>query len=200
MPWLLALLLVTTVLATAPLPEPTIEPPLPPGTVQGPVQMAEPAQEPGARWYGAPGLAVDGAVIVAAVAAVEMHDPDTRIPLPVVYGLMGAYLVGGPLAHLVHGKPVHSLESLLLRAGTLAAALAVGQYTLEAAGCNNDSFPKASTCDWAAWGMVLSPVAAMLVDDLLLAREPVARPSAASLSTRLVVQPGLALVGLGGSF
>ncbi len=173
--------------------EETIEP-LPPSP-----PFAAPPETPTSRWYGAPALAVDGAVLVGAVVlAAGRYEPSTTHS--VLYGLTAIYLLDGPVVHLLHGKVGRSAESFVLRAGTLAAGVAIGLSVLESSGCYTDSFPHASTCDWAGYGMVLSPSIAMLIDDLLLAREPVASRSAPSLSSRVLVQPGLAMLGVGGTF
>jgi hypothetical protein len=50
------------------------------------------------------------------------------------------------------------------------------------------------------YGFVVPPMATMLLDDLLLARERVAQPPRATVSPRVLVQPGLALFGVAGSF
>jgi hypothetical protein len=170
----------------------TIEP-LPPSP-----PFVAPPEAPESRWYGAPALAVDGAVLVGAVVlAAGRYEPSTTHA--VLYGLTAIYLLDGPVVHLLHGRVGRSAESLLLRAGTLAAGVAIGLSVLESSGCYTDSFPHASTCDWAGYGMVLSPGIAILIDDLLLARQSSA-PTAPSISSRVLVQPGLAMLGVGGTF
>ena len=52
----------------------------------------------------------------------------------------------------------------------------------------------------APYALALAPLTAMLVDDLLLAREPAARAAKTSLTARALAQPGLALLGVGGTF
>ena len=115
--------------------------------------------------------------------------------------LAAVYLVDGPLVHLLHARPGRAAGIFLLRAGAIAAGLAILVTGSESAGCYTDSFPHSSACDWLGVAFVMSPIAAMLIDHLLLAHEPVAEhASPKALAPRLVVQPGLALFGVGGTF
>jgi len=199
MTWFLALPVAAALFANVPngpVREPTIEPP---GVEPSDPPVAAWAPQPASPWYGAPALAVDGAVAVGLAVVVEMNDNRSSSGTPaVVYGLGAAYLLGGPLVHLAHGHAARSAESFLVRAGALAAglALAVAISDRPRSGCADESAD--ATCP-AGYGLLLAPVTAMLVDDLLLAREPAAR-SARALSSRVVVQPGLALLGVGGTF
>ena len=204
MAWLLILPVATALLANVPTAapsEPTDEPlewqPVSPPAALAPAVPPVP-QGPATHWYGGPALAIDGAVVLSVAVAATSHS-DSAIATDVVYGALAAYLLGGPLAHWAHGNATHSEQSLLLRLGGLAVGVAA-VYAVAAgtSGCNTEASAHAA-CP-VAYGFVLPPLAAMLIDDLALAREPVVPPSQASVSPRVLVQSGLALLGVGGTF
>jgi hypothetical protein len=198
MTWFLILPFATTLLANVPAapPEPTIEPvgvePSPP--------FARATQGPESGWYGAPALVVDAALAIGITIVIDADNNSSQRGTPaVVYGLAAAYLLAGPVVHLVHGNGLRSAESLLVRVGALAASLAVTYALADPLHCNvevSEHIP----CR-APYALALAPLTAILVDDVLLARDAPAQPQRAStVSTRVLVQPGLAMLGVGGSF
>lgn len=192
--WLLILTAATALLASpAAAAEPTIEPGNPPPQAPFPA-------EPPSPWYGAPAVAVDGAVALGLALLVHETDSDTHGGSPaLLYGMTAAYLAAGPVVHLANGHAVRSGESLFLRVGALAAGLGLMYALAEPSHCGVE-VSEHPTC-WAPYGLLLAPVAAILIDDLVLAREPVrSTPPTATLSGRMIVQPGLAMFGVGGSF
>ncbi|HXU64140.1 MAG TPA: hypothetical protein VN962_20715 [Polyangia bacterium] len=202
---LLILPVATALLANVPAAapsEPKDEPlewqPVNPPGAPAPAVPAAP-QEPATHWYGGSALAIDGAVVLSMVTLSQTSHVDSSIAADVVYGAVAAYLLGGPIAHWVHGNATHSEQSLLLRLGGLAVGVAaVYAVASGSSGCNAEASAHAS-CP-VAYGMVLALLAAMLIDDLALAREPIVQPPQASVSPRVLVQSGLAMFGVGGTF
>ena len=198
MSWLLILPVTTALFANLPdgaVVAPSIEPP---GAQPSNPPRAVAAPQSESRWYGGPALAIDAAVAIGLATVVHLSETDSqRGPPDVIYGLAAAYLLAGPVVHLVRGHRVRSAESLLVRVGALAAGLAATFALADSTGCNDE--PSEHAPCRAPYALVLSPVAAILIDDLLLAREPTARPPT-TVSPRVLVQPGLALLGIGGRF
>ncbi|MFL5303594.1 MAG: hypothetical protein ACJ8F1_00200 [Polyangia bacterium] len=196
MTWFLVLPFATTLLANVPAapPEPTIEPV---GAEPSPPFTGAP-QEPASGWYGAPALVVDAAVAVGITLVVDADNNSSQSgPPAVLYGLAAAYLLAGPVVHLVHGNGLRSAESLLVRIGALAAGVAVMYALVDPLNCNVEVSER-GPCR-APYALALAPLTAMLLDDVLLARDAPAQ-RARTVSTRVLVQPGLALLGIGGSF
>ena len=131
---------------------------------------------------------------------VEAGNTSSHEAAPLLYGLAAAYLLGGPVMHAVHGNAVHSIESLLLRAGAVVAGVVTLFAVAEQVGCETEGSDH-GPCRAAGYLITMPALAAMLVDDLLLARDAPAQPTAGThVSTRVVVQPGLAMLGIGGTF
>ncbi|HLK89636.1 MAG TPA: hypothetical protein VKZ18_07075 [Polyangia bacterium] len=61
-------------------------------------------------------------------------------------------------------------------------------------------FPKPSSCAQAGYYLVVPILVAMALDDGPLARAPAPAPARPTVTPSLVVKPGLALLGLGGTF
>ncbi|HVT07932.1 MAG TPA: hypothetical protein VHO67_10760 [Polyangia bacterium] len=200
MTWFLVLPLATTLLANVPgaAPQLTIEPVgVEPSTAPFPGEPPEPASD----WYGAPSLVADVAAAAGISIVVSMTDNDhTRSGTPAaVYALGAAYLVAGPVVHLAHRHALRSVESLLLRVGGLAAGLALTYSLADVSGCGAE-VSEHVPCR-APYALALAPLTAMLFDDVLLSHEPAAQPQHASaVSPRVLVQPGVALLGVGGTF
>ncbi len=156
----------------------------------------EPAPLP-ARWYGSPALMADGAALAVSVAGFSARNEG-------IFFLGGtAYLLAGPINHLVNHRPGAAVGSFFLRA--LASGLAIGLYVTDflSQGCDGD--PGAGhPCDYGRaallGGLVLAGAA--VADDVLLARESPRRPAPprVSLTPGLLVAPNLGIVSLGGSF
>jgi hypothetical protein len=165
-----------------------------------PAAAASPAQEPAplpARWYGSPALIADGAAVAVGVAGFSARNEG-------IFFLAGtAYLLAGPINHLVNHRPGAAIGSFFLRA--LASGVAAGVYVADvlAQGCDGD--PGAGhPCEYnqaaLLGGLVLA--GAVIADDILLAREPPRRavPARVSWTPALLVAPNLGLVSLGGTF
>ena len=179
----------------------------PPGAdpnIEGPAPMTlapstlapEPAPSP-PRWYGAPALMADGAAIVVAAAGFSERNEG-------ILFLGGtAYLLAGPINHLINRRPGAAVGSFFIRA--VASGLAFGLYVVElfSQGCDSDE-GASHPCDYdqaaLLGGLVLAGAA--IADDVLLARERPrpAAPARVSWRPGLVVAPNLGLVSLGASF
>lgn len=200
MTWFLVLPLATTLLANVPSgsPQPTIEPA---GVEPSTAPFAGEPTEPPSGWYGAPSLVVDAVAAVGIAIVVSMTDNDhSQSGTPAaVYALGAAYLLAGPVVHLAHRHALRSVESLLLRVGGLAAGLALTYSLADVSGCGVE--PSEHVPCRAPYALALAPLTAMLFDDVLLSHEPPAQPQRASaVSPRVLVQPGLALLGVAGTF
>ncbi len=111
-------------------------------------------------WYGAPAVWADLASVALVGLAVH-HDSEA---LGAVAG--ATYLLGGPINHRARGHGRRALGSFGLRAaGGATTLLAIVPLVFCIAGEGNND------CD--AWGLLLpiGPLAAMIVDDVVLSRE-----------------------------
>ena len=163
-----------------------------------PMALAPAAPEPlPVRWYGSPALIADGAALAVSVAGFSARNEG------LFFLGASAYLVAGPINHLVNHRPGAAVGSFFLRAA--ASGLAAGVYVADvwSQGCDGD--PGAGhPCEYnqaaILGGLVLAGAA--IADDVLLARES-PRPATAvhvSWTPGLVVAPNLGVVSLGGSF
>jgi hypothetical protein len=80
-----------------------------------------PAAEPQSnRWYGWQTLATDGASFALVVGSISLGgggDGGNSISSVLLLGAFGAYALGGPVVHLVHGNPGRAFASLGMRVG-----------------------------------------------------------------------------------
>jgi hypothetical protein len=144
----------------------------------------EPARSP-STWYGWQTLISDGAALVTA-------------PLVPPLGL-ATYLLGAPLVHLGHGRPLAGLGSLGLRAGApiLGGALGVA-LERSASGCSGDF------CGLGGLllGGVVGVATAVALDSAVLAREkaPLEGTRTAFVPSVTPRLEGGVDVGVGGAF
>ena len=148
-------------------------------------ERPEPAVE--SHWYGAPAVAAD--VVASGVTVLGLANPDHGpiVPGGLLFGL------GAPINHLAHGHPGRAAISLAAR--VVAGALVWPTIHDHILICD------APTCYDAGPPLTLVAVVmagVMVADDLLLAREAVARPS--MLSPGLLAGPGSAFLSLSGRF
>lgn len=125
-----------------------------------PPALGAPADPDRSVWYGGPAVLADLSVLVFGALAAR-HD-DGLFALSAA-----AYFLGGPVNHIARGHNRRGLASLGLRAAGAAvtAATLVGILT----GCvEGDS---ANCAGWAVL-LPLGPLAAMIIDDAWLSREP----------------------------
>jgi hypothetical protein len=130
--------------------------------------QAAPPPAPGAPrdpehsvWYGGPAVLADLSVLVLGALAAR-HD-DGLFALSAA-----AYFLGGPVNHIARGHTPRGFASLGIRAaGAAAAAATLAGIIL---GCVGDS--EGNNC--APWAVLLpiGPLAAIIVDDAYLSREP----------------------------
>jgi hypothetical protein len=152
-----------------------------------------PAGEP-TTWYGGPAIAADAAAL-ALMTSGAMADAGGAF----WFGMAG-FALGAPINHLAHGESGRALGSFGIRA--LAAGLAVG-LPLEdilVNHCDGDVTPCRDAGTTIAIGTTLL-VAAMVLDDALLARAPEPSPrKAISLVPGLAIAPGAGFASLSGRF
>jgi hypothetical protein len=154
------------------------------------VQPIVPGGQPATRWYGGTAVGIDSAALGLIALTVA-----TKSPAPAVIGVL-AYPFSGMVVHAIHRRGAQAVLSVLLR----LSAVALGA-TLDVE-CTSPS-GKSTACEVFGIGaLVTLPVAAMVVDDFFLAREPASADSTshASLAPALVIEPRVALFRLGGMF
>ena len=130
--------------------------------------QAAPPPAPGAPpdpersvWYGGPAVLADLSVLVFGALAARHDD-----------GLFAfsaaAYFLGGPANHIAHGHNKRGLGSLGIRAA--GAAVAAATLAGIIVGCVGES--EGNNCGPWAVLLPLGPLAAMIIDDAYLSREP----------------------------
>jgi hypothetical protein len=128
---------------------------------------------PKTRWYGWQIIPIDAAAL--GVIAVALALGEDAVPAPAVIAL-GAYAVGGPIVHLVHGRPLIALGSFGLRVGMPAVGALVGSA---GENCKDDK----CTGGWpTAVGGLVGAITAMSLDAALLAHVPISMSVAVSSS------------------
>jgi hypothetical protein len=112
------------------------------------------------------------------------------------FGSLGAYVIGPPIVHVMHGRPLRGLGSLGLRVGLpiLGAFAAVGL----AQPCGGDF----GCIGEAALGTAIGFTGAIAIDAAVLAYEERPTPSTQALSATpfAYVDGQRALFGVGGAF
>jgi hypothetical protein len=163
----------------------------------------------GARWYGLPALVSDGAAfglamtgvalagledctVVQRLATAERCAPHTRTPEGFLAAGAAIYGLGGPLNHMLRGH----FTSAGLSFGLRAAPLAIG-LPMMAAGTD----PGGGGLGALGLGItMLGTLAAMGVDDGVLAHEARAAPPTLSLSPQIDPRTGAASMLVQGAF
>jgi hypothetical protein len=198
-------------------------PPANPATPATPSIASSTAGDGGARrtrWYGGPAVAADAVTVGVFYATSSYADSYQRSHgtgwsgAGAAYGILGAaYLFNGTVVHALNHRSSRAVDSALLRAGGVALGLITTISVIEGAKCfqshdtANGVFPAGTPstpayCYVGVASLFAFPMAAMAIDDAVLARAPVEAAPAprAAVAPSLVVKPGLALVGLGASF
>lgn len=182
-----------------------IAPVSPDGTSDAPTEGTEATEvrtTPGAR-YGLEILLADGLALGVAGASIKLEQPGFA-----VLGLT-TYLMAPPIVHFIHGRPGRAAASFGLRVGSPA----VGMITGIALGCAVGWCSSRGDFGWVgafiggAVGVGTGAIAAMVVDAVVLAREPdvtVRVPRGWDGKPRIAptvsALPGGGAVGVGGSF
>jgi hypothetical protein len=211
MSWFSVLPLAATLFAEAPVSVPSADPVLAPiGGGQAVVASPAPVpQAPATRWYGAPAVAADVTEVALLYAVTKYADPygytvDGFLTTKRTTELLViSTLVSGAVVHGLHHHGVRAAGSVALRAGAVLAGL-IGTVAIEF-GRSCPQYEDGFCPNRPDIGYVLIaglPLAAMAVDDALLAREAV--PAAAQPKTAWTptvrLQSGLAMLGVGASF
>jgi hypothetical protein len=172
------------------------------------------------RWYGGPAVAADAITLGLFYATASYADSYQRSHgtgwsgAGAAYGILGAaYLFNGAVVHALNHRSSRAVDSALLRVGGVALGLITTISLIEGAKCfqshdtANGIFPAGTPstpayCYVGVASLFAFPMAAMAIDDAVLARAPVEAAAAprAAVAPSLVVKPGLALLGLGASF
>jgi len=134
------------------------------------------------EWYGMPMLITDiaAAAVFAGGGAVSEYSSHKNLGDAIGYTALAAYLLNGPIVHLVAGRRIGvGFGSLGMRAGSpmvgLLTGFVIGSVTAKKTGSDCDD----SGCNFrdagigAITGFLAGVVAAAVVDDLFLARKPV---------------------------
>jgi hypothetical protein len=170
-------------------------PPLAPQTPSSPAPAAraEPSFDR-SHWYGGAAVATDTIAAAMIVGGGASNDPSLA-----TLGAIG-YVLGAPMSYLVLRHPRHALGSLGIRA--LASGLAAGAVLFDVLGhpCDGERSCQHTPTTGLTVG-ALTLLAAAIVDDAVLAREPVSAPSPrATFTPSVVLSPSLAFVSMRGSF
>lgn len=142
------------------------------------------------EWYGWQSLIADGSSIGIMVGGNAARSPGAGY-----FGIAGWYLAS-PVIHAVHGHGGKAAAALGLRLGLPVLGGLVG------AAAQNDRSDEDVPAG-LVYGALLGVVAAMVIDDVVLANEdvvPEPTPDAPTLGPTASVVHGGATVGLGGSF
>ena len=154
-------------------------------------------QERTTRWYGSWAMALDGAAL--GFAALGFFDRNLTVSLVGT----SVYLIGTPLIHVGHHQPGKAVSSFLLRAGLPAFAALIG-YEVGVASWTDDhtsdsrSDRIASGFAGILLGALAGGFAAAIIDDSLLAREPIRNEP--SVSVVFIPTARGATLALGGRF
>jgi hypothetical protein len=146
-------------------PEP-VAPPIAPGSSE---------HEPAARWDGSWALATDGAAIMFTTLGLGNGEPSLLL------AGAGIYLLGAPSIHLVHSQTGKAAHSFLLRVALPVLAGVIG-YQVGASTWTDDHTSDSHNDEMMAAfgglviGALAGAVAAVVIDDVLLARKPIQSP------------------------
>lgn len=190
-----SLFLVLTGLATAAGPTSGDAAPVPQTQGPAPVQAAPPAPPASSGWYGGPAALADaGSTVLLLIAAATKESA-------LAYVSVASLVVAPPINHLVRHHPWRALVSLAVRAALFSASY-VTLSKVENGSCTADLNHAPGWCAPAVGLAVAVPLAAMIVDDVWLARDPspVPPPPRVGLSPGLSLAPGGAFMSLGGAF
>lgn len=115
---------------------------------------------------------------------------------PVLEASLGAYLLGGPIVHTIHGNYGRAAASLGLRVGLPTLGLLAGMLVAgDPQPWNFDGPPS----PWWIGGVSAGLIAAMVVDAKVLAKgHP--RPATTSVAPTLSASPGGVSLGVAGAF
>jgi hypothetical protein len=167
---------------------------------------------PETPWYGAPAVAIDLGLVASFAIGVhyskdyaDTHGVDPWWAGPAVGLGLVAWATGSAFVHLANHRPDHARKSVLLRSGAFLAGAVIGVAILVTNPCNGNADTPNRFADYCYVGeatLIGLPLAATVFDDVWLAREPGLEPATAraKVAPSLLVRPGLALLGVGGTF
>lgn len=179
--------------------------PAPDGTSDAPTEGTEPTEVrtmPGAR-YGLEILLADGVALGMAGVSGKIEHP--------AFALLGltTYLMAPPIVHFIHGRPGRAAASFGLRIGSPAVGMATGvaMACVFGACSGRGDFAGYGALLGGAAGIGAGAIAAMVVDAVVLAREPDVKvrvprgwDGKPRIAPTVSALPGGGAVGVGGSF
>jgi hypothetical protein len=140
----------------------------------------------GSRWYGGPAVVSDLGSVVLMVGGLTNYQQTPGV----FYLGVAAYSLGGPVNHFDNGHFRSAAVSLLVRGLGFAGAFALAKVGLHANGCSSDR--PGGNCDL----LFLTPLpmlAAMVIDDGLVARHPIPEQGRAGTASSPGMSPGILL-------
>lgn len=155
------------------------------------------------RWYGKPVVIADLAGVGMFVLA-GLTDPDGSAENLYVAGILGPWLLGGPIVHLVEGNYGRAGLSLGLRLGLPVVGALVGSLAppiLSEDDCG-EYYDECETYDWGAGpeGFLLGFGAAMVIDWVFLSTETVEVERSTTVVPAVGLRRGSFTLGLSGTF
>lgn len=130
------------------------------------------------RWYGWQVLVTGGVAgsVLATNLLLWTHDSDAAIPGTGLW--LAAYILGGPIVHVAHDRPLHALASLAFNVGIPFGAIVLTLMgSMMQADCDSgfphDEGPDCSLRSAMPYILATSLVLAPTLDALLLGREHV---------------------------
>jgi hypothetical protein len=164
------------------------------------------ASEPSTHWYGYQTLALDGLALFLTLPAVSSSaSGGSQASLGVI--ATGAYVLGGPIVHLVHGRPWVALADLGIRLALPVVAAILGAavgLTVPQQPCGDSS---ADRCPYLPDGLVngflvggaVGIAGSVVIDATLLAREPAAPDAPTHVASSVLPVLALTPEGAGGA-
>lgn len=137
------------------------------------VPQPMPAEQNGTHtnWYGWQALLIDGTALTLLAGS---GTPSSKPSIAVTYVAVASYAIGPPIIHWAHGHVEAGIGSLALRTGLPLVAVTIATAGHFGQNCTNSESETDSVCLLTFVITTLaSVVAAVAIDDALLAREDV---------------------------
>jgi hypothetical protein len=131
--------------------------------------LAAPPPPPHASWYGYETIAADATA--GALTALSFQTNSG----PASWGAIGVYVLGAPIVHAAHGRPLAALGSLGLRIGLPLLASAVGAATAD---CSSGRVVNDDDCHFgpSIAGLAVGIVLGAIIDSAAIAWDPPSSP------------------------
>jgi hypothetical protein len=131
--------------------------------------LAAPAPSSGASWYGYQTVSADATA--AALTALSFQTNSGAAS----WAAIGVYLLGAPVVHAAHQRPLAALGSLGLRIGMPLLAAAVGAATAD---CSSNRVLNDENCEFgpSVVGAGIGLILAAVIDSAAIAWDPPSSP------------------------